>query len=90
MPSFAVVVVETPANAADRRQGAWPAFSSAVARICAHNPKELQPSENIWLIPLPSETPVLACVVASARQFEIPHRVLYFDQPPSEYKTSSP
>ena len=85
MPAFAVVVVEAPTNTVDRVQGGWPAFANATAKIVAHNSKDLQPSENIWLIPLPNETPVLACVVAAAIQYSIQYRVLYFDTAPQEF-----
>lgn len=82
---FAVVIVESPTGTIGRVQGPWPSFLAAVASTTAHNPKGLHPSENIWLIPLPNETPVLASVVTAAQQYDLPHRVLYFEKPPVEY-----
>ena len=82
---YAVVVVDAPHSPEGRSTGSWPSFSIAVAPTNERVPPSCKPSPNVWLLPLPSETPALASIVTAAQDLHIPHRVLYFDGLPSEY-----
>lgn len=85
---FAVVVVQRPQGQITKVQGAWPAFSSEVAQLKLPAGKSEKPSDNVWLLEMPNASGVLAGVVATAHNYEIPHRVLYFSEPPLEYSFS--
>jgi len=82
---FAVVIVQRPQGQIAQVQGAWPAFANAVAQLKLPAGKSQRPSDNVWLFELSSASGALASVVHAAQSYEIPHRVLYFSEPPLEY-----
>lgn len=80
--SFAVVVVEIPPR---NGNSPWPSFLREVHATGKSGESATRPSDNCWLLPLPSETQTLACVVAQAQAHRLAHRVLYFRDPPTEF-----
>lgn len=80
--NFAVVVVEIPPR---NGNSPWPAFQREIHATGEAGKSATRPSENVWLLSLPTETPALACVVAAAQAHGLAHRVLYFRDPPTEF-----
>lgn len=85
----AIVVVEKPASRANQMQGGWPALLSSAAEQAGPGKDHNRLSDNVWLLELPKETALLACVVREAQNYGIPHRVLYFAENPLEYSFPS-
>jgi len=71
-------------------QGQWPAFLSDISGISPLQENHKRPSEGVWLIELPSDTPVFAAIVYFAESRELSYRVLYFDSLPCEYSFVTP
>lgn len=85
---FAIVAVTAPTNRANQIQGGWPAFLSNVAALKPNATTQTHPAENVWLLKLPDDTLLFAEIVHAAKNFDIPHRVLYFSEMPKEYSSS--
>lgn len=82
---FAVVVATMPNGKLNSTMGQWPAFLSELNGISPPPGNQKRPAEGVWLLTLPSDTPVLSAIVYLATSREVPHRVLYFDNIPFEY-----
>lgn len=87
---YALVVVEKPIGRIAQLQGSWPGFLSRVASSQTTDEPTNRPAENCWLLSLENETQTLATVLSLAQDFEIPHRVLYFHDDPTEYSYKPP
>ncbi|MDO8208515.1 MAG: hypothetical protein Q7T38_11980 [Gallionella sp.] len=87
---FAVVLISQPLGKINNTTGQWPAFLAEVSGISPPPGDHKRPTEGVWLLTLPIDTPVLAAIIYLATGREVPHRVLYFDDLPSEYSYVSP
>lgn len=83
--TFAVVVAIPPDAPRDQRQGAWPAFLSRANGQPPRTGTAQHPSENVWLLTLPADTPLLGRIVQLAQEQGVEHHVLYFDSPPQVF-----
>ena len=45
---------------------------------------------DVWKFALPLDTGCFCTIVSVAQQYQIPHKVLYFERPPVEYSFSPP
>jgi len=81
---YAIVAIEKPVGHIAQMQGAWPAFQSRASGFGAIDGKEKRLAENCWLLYLENDTGLLANIVALAQEYDIGHRVLYFQDAPTE------
>ena len=88
--NYALVVFEKPSKRSAQIQGGWPAFVDAIANAEQPIEKKHQLAEDSWLIPLQSATDTFAYIVSAARNFQIPHKVLYFSESPVEFSYQPP
>jgi hypothetical protein len=70
--------------------GVHQAFLDDVNKLLKKTDIAYKPIPDCWLLPLPNGTPVLSATVSAAQKYQIPHRVLYFDNLPSEYSYVPP
>jgi hypothetical protein len=81
-----VVVAATPPTATVAQQtGPWSGFVNALRESGGSIGTDQRPSLSTWLLSLPSATPVLASVLAAAQEFDVPCRVLYFENDAQTY-----
>lgn len=83
---FAIVSVERPVGQLAAITGAWPSFRDDTAHSRPLPAGSSRPAENLWLLPLPSGSAVLANVLQLAGQWGLAHQVLYFEGDPLVYQ----
>lgn len=88
--TFAVVVVEKPDPFAQPGQSGWHGFARYADGQDPRVGTDLRPSENCWLLPLPSESHTLARIVHLAQEHGLAHRVLYLEGQPAVYTWQPP
>ncbi len=83
---FALIVVDLPINEQydGLNEEAWNNFMTIVASITlGHDSSRI--SDNVWLCDLESSTNSLAGILVASEKYMKSYRVLYFDQPVTEF-----
>lgn len=87
MPSFAVITVVMTAGNVPTPPQSWAGAANTLNKSSPSTGTSKRPGEGVWVLELPIDTGLLATIVQTCESFQVPVRVLYFDQPPSIYES---